>query len=164
MTNDELKWLIPQVTNAHVFEWGSGVGTVTLSNFATRITSVEHDPIWFCQTLLRALSNGTVLKLRTRYVPPTMEWDFNSQEDGDGDTFSEYVDSLAMGSDYETILVDGRARIACLDRVRMVLREQPAEIWPTVFLDDYARDDYVEAWEHWRIDESHGTLARVVMK
>ena len=104
-------------SDARVFEWGSGASTVWLAKRAGEVISVDHDAEWidFSRPRLAALGNATV-----ELVPPDPATDpdphYLSAKPGYvGRTFRAYVDAIdRWPGRFDLIVVDGRARSACL--------------------------------------------------
>jgi precorrin-6B methylase 2 len=107
--------------NARVFEYGSGASTIWLARRASEVISVEHDDVWFPE-VKRRLAGFPHAKLRfvasdatpsadARYVSDKPAWR--------GRTFRDYVHAIdAESGEFDLIVVDGRARTACLEHAR----------------------------------------------
>ncbi len=101
---------------ARVFEWGSGSSTFWLSRRAATVISVEHDPAWAAQMVAAAPSNAHItLVAPTRLSGPGAVTSLKSGfEDLD---FREYVAQIdRVDGEFDVIVIDGRAREACLER------------------------------------------------
>jgi hypothetical protein len=99
---------------ARVFEWGSGASTVWLAARAGSVLSVEHDPDW-AGRMQRVLPGNAAL----RVVPPALRpGGVRSGKPGfEGLDFTAYVRALGIRDGlFDLVVVDGRAREACLDR------------------------------------------------
>ena len=100
-----------------VLEWGSGASSVWLAKRAGSVTSIEHDPAW-------AEEIGPVLPANAQViaVPPTLasqgEDPIRSAKKGfEGLDFRDYVEAIdRQHGDFDLVVVDGRAREACLAR------------------------------------------------
>ncbi|MDB5047974.1 MAG: Radical domain protein [Fibrobacteres bacterium] len=146
---DLLRALKPQ----RALEWGAGYGTSHFSRLLPpggEWLAVEHDVDWAERIRQDAPPN-----VRVSAVPPEK----NSWAPGDGDgsygDFREYVEYPARFGDYDFILVDGRARDACLRQARYLLApggvvvlhdanrdflRKPLELYPRqIFFQDYRR-------------------------
>jgi FkbM family methyltransferase len=97
-------------------EWGSGKSTGFFPEFmgdGSSWDSVEHDPEW-------GNSVSASLERRRRgdvrlHIVPNNEPYRTGVDDGDYTTFRDYVDYPArLGKMFDLILVDGRARVACM--------------------------------------------------
>ncbi len=95
------------------FEWGSGASTVWLGRRCGTVISVEHDPSW--AERMRAVLPGNA---RLRLVEPVPGLAVPSAKPGfAGLDFSDYVASIDdVAGPLDLIVIDGRAREACLDR------------------------------------------------
>lgn len=99
---------------ARVFEWGSGASTVWLAARAASVTSVEHDAAW-AGRMRRVLPANAEL----RVVEPTRRpGGVPSAKSGFGGLdFTDYVVALSPRDGlFDVVVVDGRAREACVDR------------------------------------------------
>lgn len=99
---------------ARVFEWGTGASTLWLARRARSVTSVEHDEEWARSLEPMLPGNATV-----RLVPPrpAVEPVVGSEKPGfEGLDFDDYVAAIDdVPGEFDLIVVDGRARAACLD-------------------------------------------------
>lgn len=124
-----------------VFEWGSGASTLWLADRATEVHVVEHDPAW--GELVRATAPSNV---QVTTVPPVQATEggtsVRSQKPGfAGLDFSAYCDAINdVPGLFDVIVVDGRAREACL--VAAVDRLAPDGL---IVFDNVDRRRYVEA-------------------
>lgn len=139
-----------------VFEFGSGGSTIFLSQHARSLHTVEHDRVWHetisaalkqrgitnCCYMLRepqpingsfrtsdGLGEGTV-------VLDEREWEYPRMN------FVHYVDAIEQHPDrsFDLILVDGRARGACLQQA---IRKIRADGW--VMLDNSNSPEFINA-------------------
>jgi hypothetical protein len=103
--------------NARVFEYGSGASTVWLARRAASVTSIEHDAGWHPVVAAQVASMPGV---DLRLVPPDAAAeanpDFGSSKPGWRDkSFRHYVTAIdQMTGMFDLIVIDGRAREACL--------------------------------------------------
>jgi hypothetical protein len=104
-------------------EWGVGFGTLHFPRLLPKEgqwQAVEHDSVWAGK--IGGMELPAQVKLHN--VPPDSEpW---SPANGDGDfrDFRKYVQFPARYGPYDFILVDGRAREACLLEARSLLAPQ----------------------------------------
>lgn len=121
---------------ARVWEWGSGGSTVFFLSQGCRVTAVEH--IQVCAAILQlGLSQATQLaQLDLRVVPNVPGYVEGGVDDGQREHFAAYVDAYD-GDPVDIFLVDGRARLACLERLR---EKAPPDA--VVLLHDAGRYDY----------------------
>jgi predicted O-methyltransferase YrrM len=110
-----------------VFEYGSGGSTLFFAQRAASVHSIEHNPDW-CRRVAACLRrhdlNNAVLELREPTPAPEasetdpQEWGtyVSSAPEFNGYSFRHYVESLDRYADgyFDVILIDGRARPACI--------------------------------------------------
>lgn len=100
---------------ARVFEWGSGASTVWLSKRAGSVVAIEHDAAWAADVLRLAPANAQV-----RLVPPSRADAsatpvLSAKSGFEGLDFTDYVSAIDQASGlFDLIVIDGRAREACL--------------------------------------------------
>ena len=105
--------------DARVFEWGSGASTVWLAKRAGSVVSIDHDAPWVEFSAPRLAEQGNA---RVELVPadarPDPDPRFLSGKPGyAGQTFRAYVDAIDRQEGlFDLIVVDGRARAACLEK------------------------------------------------
>jgi hypothetical protein len=97
-----------------VFEWGSGASTAWLARRALRVVAVEHDPIWAAQ--VRPLLDDNAEVLIVPASPAGPELGIGSEKPGhEGLDFTDYVHAIDdQAGPFDVIVIDGRAREACL--------------------------------------------------
>jgi len=132
-----------------VFEWGSGASTIFFAMRCGYTVSIEHDERWNTK-VVEALayrwdgqpgdeeSYNYLQKPHNGYDP-----DFCSQQPGyDSVNFKMYVETIEMFpyGFFDIILVDGRARCACLKSAQPKLKSGGILV-----LDDSARSIYQHA-------------------
>jgi len=145
------RWMAARNGEVRVFEYGSGASTVWLARRAAQVVSVEHDAGFAkIATPMLALPNielRVIEPVRTSGVPRA-----GSGRSGyEGCDFSAYVDSIAEGAArYDLIIIDGRARDACLRRAWDCL-----DVGGLVVFDNSRRSRYQAA-----LDATRGRLTR----
>ena len=96
-------------------EWGSGNSTIYFSSQLpdkSNWFSYEHNSDWY-QEVVSMLHSFASRGVTIEFVPPSMP--FDNLTDGDFDTFMHYVVApIRLGKKFNFILVDGRARVACM--------------------------------------------------
>lgn len=129
---------------ARVFEYGAGASTMWLASRAHEVFSVEHDAdfVPVVASLTDDFDNVTLLS-----VPPTEVAGVPvtpSGRDGyENADFTDYVQAIdRVGGTFDLIVVDGRARVACLDHALGFLAEGGV-----VLFDDIRRARYRAALE-----------------
>ena len=110
---------------AAAFEYGPGASTLWLARRCRSVRYVEHDPGWAArlQDLLAGVRNaeGTIVPARPAAGGP----DARSRRLGwHGLDFSGYVAAIRdAGGPFDLIVIDGRARAACLRTATAHLKE-----------------------------------------
>ena len=116
------RWIAARNGDVRAFEYGSGASTLWLARRCTRVVSVEHDAGFakFAAPML-ARSNVRLLLVEPErgVAAPAMGSGRRGYEHCD---FSAYVDSIAVEGEYDLIVIDGRARVACLEIARRHLK------------------------------------------
>ena len=101
---------------ARVFEYGSGASTIWLSRRATEVHTVEHDLAWATSLAPRfeEFDNVTLHVVQPRKsANPRAR---SGRKGFDGLDFEAYVATLErVGGEFDLIVIDGRARMACLE-------------------------------------------------
>ncbi len=107
---------------ARVFEYGSGASTVWLSHRAQEVISTEHDETWHRLVRSRLPASAPVT---LNFVPPEANVDPDYRSDKPGwrtAGFRHYAQAIDRQSDrFDLIVIDGRARAACLRHAAMRL-------------------------------------------
>ncbi len=119
-------------------EWGSGNSTLFFSSLLQPGSSwiaLEHDAAWY-KEMETKISRHPSSCASAILIPPGRS--FDGLTDGDFDTFRDYVLTPArMGTTFDFILVDGRARTECLMMGWKLLNEDGAMV-----LHDAQRREY----------------------
>lgn len=105
---------------ARIFEYGSGASTLYWLHRGATLTSIEHDPLWYAQ-VRRSLPHNAQVDYRLvqpEPAPPADPADPTAYASAGmpGYSFKQYaaqIDALPDRS-LDLVLVDGRARPACL--------------------------------------------------
>jgi hypothetical protein len=134
---------------ARVFEYGSGASTLWLARRSDHVFSAEHDPAFaaLVEKLDPTIQNVTFI---TVTPSPTNEpGAARSQRPGyEGMDFSSYTGSIErVGGDFDLIVIDGRARVACLDRAVEHLKPDGL-----ILFDDIRRKRYRSALDRQGFD------------
>ena len=125
------RWLARQLRpGLRVFEWGSGGSTMFLARRVAQLVSVEHDAEWYelVRGRLAALGTNGAREGAPRSAPsyrlilprPLLAGEITAYGSGQpGQThldFEAYVRAIEEFPDafFDLILIDGRARLACL--------------------------------------------------
>ena len=98
-----------------VFEYGSGASTIWLARRAASVTSIEHDSPWYgvVSKRLAGFDNATVKLIEADPEPVP---GYASEKEGwRGRSFKQYASAIdTEPGQFDLIVVDGRARAACL--------------------------------------------------
>jgi predicted O-methyltransferase YrrM len=113
--------LLAALKPKRALEWGAGYGTRHFSSLLPpggEWIAIEHDAEWADRIRMEVPDNVTVHTVRPEREP----W---HPGDGDGTygDFSNYVEYPGQFGEFDFILVDGRAREACLRQARYLLAE-----------------------------------------
>lgn len=109
-------WLAARERGVRVFEYGSGASTLWLARRAAEVHSVEHDR-QFGDRIRPAIEGAGNVDFRivepVACAAPAVP---SAKEGYSGLDFSEYVAAIhEVGGDFDLIVIDGRAREACLE-------------------------------------------------
>ena len=102
-------------SSARVFEYGSGASTLWLARRAASVVSIEHDSPWYDIVSKRLAGHGNatvrLIEADAKTVPG-----YVSEKDGwEGRSFRQYASAIdGEHGQFDLIVVDGRARPACL--------------------------------------------------
>lgn len=109
---DRVEEFLAERPDARVLEWGSGVSTVWLAGRTGQVVSVEHDAEW-AESMKPHLPSNVTLKLVEPVASATPV--VGSQKPGfEGLDFADYVAAGSTHGRADLVVVDGRAREACL--------------------------------------------------
>ena len=133
---------------ARVLEWGSGASTLWLATRAASVASIEHDAAWGGR-MARELSARDLDTVHLLVVEPRRgAGGITSAKPGfEGLDFTAYADAVdRIEGDFDLIVIDGRAREACLVRALDRLADGGLIVFDNV---DRARyRDAIEALGH----------------
>lgn len=117
---------------ARVFEWGSGASTAWLSRRAAEVVAVEHDAEWADQ--VRPLTGPGVRVLTVPPAPASPASTVRSRKPGFEDLdFGAYVAAVDdQDGVFDLVVIDGRAREACLARAVRHLAEDGLIVFDNV--------------------------------
>jgi len=136
---DQVAAYLGEHPGARVFEWGSGASTLWLAARAGSVHSVEHHAGWAAQLSPRLPDNVTL-----RVVEPVVSAHPSVASAKPGHAGLDFADYVAAIDDvdgtFDVVVIDGRAREACL--ARAVERLSPVGI---IVFDNVDRRRYVEA-------------------
>ena len=136
---DQVAAYLAERPGARVFEWGSGASTLWLAARAGSVHSVEHHAGWAAQLSPRLPGHVTL-----RVVEPEESASPRIPSAKPGHAGLDFADYVAAIDDvegpFDVVVIDGRAREACL--ARAVERLSPEGI---IVFDNVDRRRYVEA-------------------
>ncbi len=110
-----LEELLRNLQSGKCLEWGSGYSTLYFPKFLSPDSewlAIEHYPEW--AEKVNGLNKNP--RVKTVLVPPDKFPWTDDNEDGSYSDFKHYVDYPKDEAPFDFILVDGRLRIACLER------------------------------------------------
>lgn len=138
----EVDRILSENPGARVFEWGSGASTLWLAARAKEIISIEHDSAWATKVQARLDSSSFGAKVSLVHIPSEASGEITSQKRGFArQFFDNYVAAIdAFDGQFDFIVIDGRAREACLSKA--VSRLSPGG---RILLDDFKRERYQQA-------------------
>ncbi len=132
-----IAWLEQNIkAGMSVFEYGTGGSTLWFLEHGVSIVSVEHRKDYFDETESRVRDYAE--KPTLLFIPPTAEAcpDFSSSDFTDL-CFRDYVMSILTYDPFDLVVVDGRARNACI-------REAMPKVKRWLLLDNTERAIYDE--------------------
>ena len=130
-----------------VFEFGSGASTIFFGLRCKEIYSIEHDITW-AEKVKVSLRELGISNCRLRYVPPeaaqlagdyTYRSHFPGYEHQSFEIYAKSIDEHPDGS-LDLVLVDGRAREACIKHA--IIKVRPGGM---LILDNTERSRYNQA-------------------
>lgn len=136
---DEVSEFLTSRPDARVLEWGAGASTLWLARRAAEVTAIEHDPTWGAD--VESLAQGNVTVLVQPPEPSSAPTVPSAKPGFDGLDFSRYVQRIhEVGGHFDLIVIDGRAREACLT-------EAVAHLAPggLIVFDNVDRQRYLDA-------------------
>ena len=125
--------------NARVLEFGSGASTVWLSRRAGFVKSIEHDQDWYnlVSQRVQPFSNVEIVLKKPEVAKP--DGKYTSAKGGfEGLSFRNYVCEVKNCTElYDLIIIDGRARIDCLDVAKLYLVDEGVILFDNTFRKRY---------------------------
>ena len=110
---------------ARVFEYGSGASSVWLARRAGSLTTIEHDPEWHAKVAVKLLlfKNAEARLIEADPVSSTVAGYVSSKRGWKGRSFRNYAEAINTEEGmFDMIVIDGRARPACLRHAERKLR------------------------------------------
>lgn len=136
---DAVDQLLAEKPGARVFEWGSGASTVWLAKRAREVISVEHDSNWadVVAPRIAGFNHATLIRVAAQKQGQIGSGKFGFE----GQYFDNYVAAIRdLAGQFDLIVIDGRAREACLDEA--LPRLAPGG---RILFDDFKRARYRKA-------------------
>ncbi|HJT98186.1 MAG TPA: hypothetical protein VJ696_07700 [Rhodanobacteraceae bacterium] len=110
------KWIAAREGKVRVFEYGSGASTVWLARRCEHVVSVEHDAR-FARIIGPMLPSNAELRVIAPELAVSTPQAGSGRRGYEDCDFAAYVDAIAAGDTrYDLVIIDGRARAACLAR------------------------------------------------
>jgi hypothetical protein len=112
---DEADKFLKSRSSPRVFEYGSGASTIWLARRAASVTSIEHDRPWHGVVSKRlAVHKNAAVKLIEADADPVPGY-LSEKPGWQGRSFRQYASAIdAEPGRFDLIVIDGRARGACL--------------------------------------------------
>lgn len=154
-----------------VLEWSSGSSTIWTLPRVRRMISVESDAEWANSVIERVKDMGLSHKIQFHIIPPTKDPIKSKYDDGNDNASFEWAKSKHEGYYYQQyvgvdipkeyygkfdmVIVDGRARSACLKRAVSLLKQEGG----LLMLDNSERERYKKdvVPEYWPKYEATGS-------
>jgi predicted O-methyltransferase YrrM len=100
-----------------VLEWGSGSSTLWLARRAASVTSIEHDEAWAAELAPHLPPHVTLLAVPPQPAAGRTDVVRSRKSGFEGLDFTDYVAAVdRVEGEFDLVVVDGRAREACLPR------------------------------------------------
>jgi predicted O-methyltransferase YrrM len=118
-----LQELLTALAPSRCLEWGSGYSTLYFPTFLPSDgtwLSIEHTREWHEQIAGQVTRAG----VEPVCVPPNHEPWTDAHSDGSYDDLRDYVDYPSDRGPFDFILVDGRARVACMERAHELVTDE----------------------------------------
>ncbi|SFR47630.1 Predicted O-methyltransferase YrrM [Yoonia tamlensis] len=123
---DKVDQFLASRPNASVFEFGSGASTIWLARRAGIVHSTEHDKGWY-DLMQSRIATYPNIRLDCVQPDPSLSENplYHSQKESyAGQSFESYVHAISRtGQTYDLIVIDGRARPACLQVAQSCLAQ-----------------------------------------
>ncbi len=143
MTDAEIAFLASHLRPTdRVFEWGSGNSTRWLAARCGYVMTVEHQ-VEYARAMLGDIPRNVALA----FIPPNRPYLEGTDDDGDENTFHDYVRAFHGGVD--VVLIDGRARVSAARYVAVLVQERLFQPPRDVFLHDCQRPSYAPIWNEY---------------
>lgn len=109
------RWIEARPEPVRVFEWGSGASTLWLARRVDTITTVEHHKGFADHIAPNLAEHANITSLVVEPVESSSPKVPSAKEGHKGLDFADYVAAIdGAGGPFDLIVIDGRAREACL--------------------------------------------------
>ena len=128
--------LLKNMQPKNCLEWGSGFSTFNFSRLipsSSNWLAIEHDFDW-AQKVKKMNENSNV---RVKYIPPNRFPWTDENNDGSYTDLVDYVEGPKDFGPFDFIFIDGRSRVACLEKAMEWITDRGV-----VILHDSNRDFY----------------------
>ena len=113
---DEADKFLRSRASSRVLEYGSGASTIWLARRAGSVTSIEHDGTWYSVVSKRLAPFGNAEVKLIEADPEAVPGYISEKEGWVGRSFKRYASAIdAERGKFDLIVIDGRARTACLE-------------------------------------------------
>ena len=140
-----------------VLEYGCGKFSFKIAEKSKDLLSVEHQSDWY-----HKIFNQKPKNLNLALKPPSLSYQEGSG-DGTYEQFKDYVDYPIDKGPFDVILIDGRSRVACASKCKLMCHQDTI-----VFVHDYTgvRDKtlYKMIPKYLNLIDSFGTMAKFTIK
>jgi len=140
-----------------MLEWGSGGSTLEFSNYVKKYFSIEHNEEWY-EKVKNEINNNTFIFL---VKPNKKKWEKPVKRK----QFKDYVEFVhQIFNDFnilkfDKVLVDGRARIFCVEEVVKYLHKDSL-----VFVHDWHRMRYRKMLKYLKVIETDERKHLAILK
>lgn len=114
----EAVWLLDLflAKNMKVFEWGSGGSTIFFCQRAGKVVSIEHERAWY-ELVHSSIAYHSIQNCQYLFIEPSNlilpGYESSQYRDSSFRAYAAAIDAYPDGY-FDVILVDGRARVACI--------------------------------------------------
>ncbi len=132
----EVDRILMAKADARVFEFGSGASTIWLARRAGSVTSVEHHAGWYQKVQDYINNTPDLCSVELRLIEPdrtkaSQKLYTSAKSSERGQSFEAYANAIEMTNTekFDVIVIDGRARAACLFHAKRMLAEDGAIVF-----------------------------------
>jgi len=144
-----------------VLEYGCGMFSLEICDRSKNVLSVEHQPHWYYKVSAQKPNNS-----KMALIPPTLPFE-EFKDDGTYEEFEDYVDYPISKGPFDIIFIDGRARLACASKCKLMSHKDTL-----VFVHDFSGNElnsrgdseYKKMNDYLKLIDSCGTMAKFKIK